>query len=146
MATPTQLLIIYNADSTLRGKLTYAYRKISSSPAQDPACAACDITHGGLSLKEVPGWTKAKSDIEGQGVHVVQWHRDEIEADVKTWIGENGVRYPVVLAREGKEGVKGLKVVVDYSELAECAGDATRLVAILREKRVLPGGEQASSL
>lgn len=144
MATPTQLLIIYNADSTIRGKLTYAYRKLSSSKDQDPACAACDITHGGLSLKEVPGWTKAKGDIEAQGLQVAQWHRDEVEGDVKAWVGEQGVRYPVVLARSGKEGVKDLRVVVESAGLAECAGDATRLVAKLREKGVLGEGKTAA--
>lgn len=145
MAATRQLLIIYNADSSIRGKLTYAYRKLSSSSNQDPACAACDITHGGLSLKEVPGWTKAKSDIEAQGMQVVQWHRDEVELDVKTWIGEQGIRYPVVLTRQGKEGAKDLKKVLDYSELAECAGDATKLVTMLKEKGALEG-EATSSL
>lgn len=139
MAATTQLIIIYNADSTIRGKLTYAYKKLSTSKDQDPACAACDITHGGLSLKEVPGWTKTKSDIEAQGFQVVQWHRDEIEADVKGWIGEQGIRYPTVLMREGKEGTKGLEQVMDYSELADCAGDATQMVRILSEKNILRG-------
>lgn len=146
MAATRQLLIIYNADSTLRGKVAYAYRKLSGSSQQDPACAACDITHGGLSLKEVPNWTKTKSDIEAQGLQVVQWHRDEVEADVKAWIGEQGVRYPVVLTREGKEGAKDVKVVMDYSELAECAGDASKMVAILKEKKVLKSDEATSSL
>lgn len=144
MATATQLLIIYNADASIRGKLAYAYRKLSSSSDQDPACAACDITHGGLSLKEVPGWTTAKREIEAQGVQVLQWHRDEIEGDVKRWIGEQGIRYPVVLVRTGHEGVRDLKVVANSGELASCAGDATRLVRLLREKGVLQAATTSS--
>lgn len=144
MATARQLLIVYNADSTIRGKLAYAYRKISSSSEQDPACAACDITHGGLSLKEVPNWTKTKSNIEAQGLQVVQWHRDEVEADVKGWLGEQGIRYPTVLVRNGKEGVQDLRLVADSAELASCAGDATRLVELLKEKGVLQSGASSS--
>lgn len=140
MATTKQLLIIYNADSTIRGKLNYAYRKLSpSSNNQDPACAACDITHGGLSLKEVPGWTKTKNDIEAEGLQVVQWHRDEIEPDVKTWIGEQKIRYPVVLTRDGSKGTQDIKVVMDSAQLAQCAGDARRMVEILQEEKVLKG-------
>ena len=137
--TPTQLLIIYNADSSIRGKITYAYRKLSSSSNQDPACAACDITHGGLSLKEVPGWTEAKRDIESQGVKVVQWHRDEVEDDVKNWVTAEGVRYPTVLVRNGERGAEGVRVVADSADLASCAGDATKLVGMLKEKGVLKG-------
>lgn len=137
MATPSQLLIIYNADSTIKGKLQYAYRKLSSSSEQDPACAACDITHGGLSLKEVPGWTKTKSEIENQGIKVLQWHRDEVESDVKNWIREQAVSYPVALTRSNDKGAQGLKVVADSTELASCAGDATKLVDVLQQKGVL---------
>ena len=73
MSLTKQLLIIYNADASLRGKLNYAIRKLSASSSETPACAACDITHGGLSLKESPGWTSVKQSIEAQGWQVVQW-------------------------------------------------------------------------
>ena len=36
-ATP-QIIIIYNADSTVRGKLSYAYKKLSSSGSEEPIC------------------------------------------------------------------------------------------------------------
>ncbi|KAI7080622.1 hypothetical protein KC343_g20867, partial [Hortaea werneckii] len=118
MSASKQLIIIYNADSTIRGKLQYAYRKLSSS-GPDPACAACDITHGGLSLSEVPGWQKAKADIEAQGWKVTQWHRDEIEPGVKSWIDQEQVRYPTVLAK-GQTDEKDIRQVMDPAELAEC--------------------------
>lgn len=138
MTTSKQLIIIYNADSTIRGKLAYAYRKLSSS-SPDPACAACDITHGGLSLSEVPGWKKAKEEIEKQGWKVVQWHRDEVEEGVKSWVQSEGIRYPTVLAK-GQTDEKDVRQVMDYSELAQCAGDATSMLDVLQKKAVLEDG------
>ena len=145
MSTKPQLIIIYNADSTVRGKLNYAYKKLSSSSKEEPICGACEITHGGLSLKEVPGWIKTKQDIEAKGFDVIQWHRDEIKSDVKEWIKENGIRYPVVLSRT-KPTVEDLKVVADTKELASCAGDATKLTEILSSKGVFENASSTASL
>lgn len=58
------LYILYNADASMMGKLQYGYRKMSSKKDNEPECAACDITHGGLSLKESPSWIQAKKEIE----------------------------------------------------------------------------------
>ena len=140
-----QLIIIYNADASIRGKLNYAYRKLSSSTATNPVCAACDITHGGLSLKEVPGWTAAKRDIEGRGLEVVQWHRDEIEPAVKEWIQEHDVRYPAVLLR-GPRSKDETRVMADSQELAKCTGDATQLVKLLEQKGAFQAASGTSSL
>jgi hypothetical protein len=76
------LYILYNADASIMGKLKYSYRKLKASPDCEPACGACDITHGGLSLSETPAWVAAKKEIEAQGMKVVQWHRDEIDEAV----------------------------------------------------------------
>ncbi len=85
MASKT-LYILYNADASVLGKLNYGYRKLrQSKDCDDPACAACDITHGGLSLKETPEWVEVKKEIEGSGLEIVQWHRDEISANVMLW-------------------------------------------------------------
>ncbi|TKA33373.1 hypothetical protein B0A50_00926 [Salinomyces thailandicus] len=144
MTSSKTLIIIYNADSTIRGKLQYAYRKLSSS-SPDPACAACDITHGGLSLSEVPGWKNAKSDIEARGWKVIQWHRDEIEPEIKSWIQKEKIRYPTVLVK-GQTDVTDTRQVMDSAELAECAGDAMKMVETLKKKAVLADGVQHSSL
>ena len=48
------LYILYNANSTIWGKLQYSYRHITA-PAEKPACAACDITNGGLRVRECGG-------------------------------------------------------------------------------------------
>ena len=84
MASPNQTLyVLYNADATVMGKLRYGYRKITCPKDAGPECAACEITHGGLSLKETPSWLEVKKEIEGStGVKVVQWHRDELSPQV----------------------------------------------------------------
>ena len=142
MSEKGDLLIIYNADSTLRGKVTYAYRKLSS---KQTACAACDITHGGLSLSEVPKWKETKQQIESQGWKVLQWHRDEVEQPVKEWIQANSIRYPTVLLRSKDDDGANLKMLADTGELVECAGDATRLLELLNKKNVT-GETKTSSL
>jgi hypothetical protein len=95
-----------------------------------PILIGIEISSGGLSLKEVPGWIKTKQDIEAKGFEVIQWHRDEIKPDVKDWIKTSGVTYPVVLARTKPEASEDLKVVADTKELASCAGDATKLASV----------------
>lgn len=81
---PAQTLyILYNADATILGKLRYSYRKITCPADAEAVCAACEITNGGLSLKETPSWIEAKKEIEGSAdVKIVQWHRDEVSAEV----------------------------------------------------------------
>lgn len=136
------LIIIYNADSTIRGKLAYAYRKVTSSSKENPACAACDITHGGLSLDEVSGWKDAKKKIESEGFKVLQWHRDEVEEPVKQWAKSNDQRYPLVLLRKDGE----MTLVADTPDLVSCAGDPNQLVEKLKEKNLISGDKAQTSL
>jgi len=71
------IYIIYNAKGSFSGKLNYAYRKLTT-PAS--ACAACDLTHGGLRLTETAEWTATKGRI---GAVVKQLHIDELDSDVR---------------------------------------------------------------
>lgn len=76
------LYILYNADASWAGKLQYGYRKLTSAKDR-PACAACDITHGGLHLDETAEWKRAKEDIvKSQQLELKQLHRDELDANV----------------------------------------------------------------
>ena len=145
MSNERQLIIIYNADASLRGKVSYAFRKLSTSTSDGPACAACDITHGGLSLNEIPGWTKVKGEIEAQGLTVVQWHRDEVEGGVKEWVQSNGVRYPAALSRDQGGSPEDMKLVADSGELAGCVGDANLFMKLLKEKGVMQETGPAST-
>ena len=80
---PQILYVLYNADASVLGKLRYGYRKFTSSKDAESECAACDITHGGLSLKETDAWVKAKKEIEASpGTTIIQWHRDELSPQV----------------------------------------------------------------
>ena len=78
--SPT-LYILYNADASILGKLHYGVRKMTSTKDKSP-CAACDITHGGLSLSETEGWKGVRGELEKEGWRVVQWHRDEVGDEV----------------------------------------------------------------
>ena len=77
------LYLIYNADGSILGKLRYGYRKVTAPADRGPVCAACDLTHGGMSLSETPAWVAAKAEIEhSSNLKVVQWHRDELSTEV----------------------------------------------------------------
>ncbi|KAL6721673.1 hypothetical protein ACLMJK_000777 [Lecanora helva] len=142
--SPT-LYILYNADASLLGKLNYSYRKITCKK-DNPACAACDITHGGLHLEETREWKEVKARLVGEGVEVRQVHRDEVGGfgEVNEFVEKEKPKFPVVLGRGG-EGKGDLRVLMDKEELAGCGGDGNVLVEKLREKGVL-GGERGASL
>lgn len=153
------LYILYNANSTLLGKLHYGYRKLRpSNTHSNPACAACDITHGGLTLSESPKWLESKEEIERAGnLKVMQLHRDEVgglrggdgDGGLGAWIKERSIRWPaVVLGRrkdaagesEGMEsGSEIFELVVEKEELISCGGKPEELVKMLRGKGVLGG-------
>ncbi|KAJ2901740.1 hypothetical protein MKZ38_001412 [Zalerion maritima] len=136
--TKPTLYILYNADASVLGKLKYGYRKISCPKDAPPECAACDITHGGLSLKETPAWLEARRQLEGpeeKGVRVVQWHRDEMSSELKSWFESGKLSYPAAV-HETEPGQFSL--VASKEELAECKGDAQNFVGIMRKKEVVP--------
>ena len=83
MAQPT-VYILYNADASVMGKLSYGYRKLTSKDPDKPACAACDITHAGLHLDETAQWKSAKADFISSGAakEIKQLHRDELDKEV----------------------------------------------------------------
>jgi hypothetical protein len=78
-ATAT-IYILYNANGSLLGKLNYVCRKITTSSSDDSACAACDLTHGGLKVDESAEWKQTKQRIGGATVK--QLHRDELTPEV----------------------------------------------------------------
>lgn len=78
MSQPT-LYILYNAKASLFGKLSYASKKISASDDEN-VCAACDLTHGGLKLKESDEWRATKEKIPAT---VKQLHKDELPSEVR---------------------------------------------------------------
>ena len=90
MSSPSTIYVLYNANGSLLGKLSYACRKVTtSSSAEESACAACDLTHGGLKLDESPQWKQTKQRIGGASV--LQLHRDELTPEVSTGFFLNGI-------------------------------------------------------
>lgn len=84
-ADPRTLYIVYNANGSVMGKITYAYRKLNCDKDSASPCAACDITHGGLSLKETPEWVQTKAEIQKSlNLQVKQQHQDELSPEVCT--------------------------------------------------------------
>ena len=80
------LYILYNANGSHFGKFTYGY-KVLTSGANKPICSACEMTHGGLRLEENDKWKVAKYQIEIEGgLEVKQLHRDELGADVSSFL------------------------------------------------------------
>ncbi|KAL9130775.1 MAG: hypothetical protein Q9217_001123 [Psora testacea] len=115
------------------GKLNYGYRKITASKDK-PACAACDITHGGLHLDETVEWKKVKEEIASSGnVELKQLHRDEMGPEIKQFVEAKGLRYPMVLASD--QGTD-YRLVLNNDELTACGGNAQQFVQKLRDKGV----------
>ncbi|KMU92400.1 hypothetical protein CIHG_10221 [Coccidioides immitis H538.4] len=95
----TTLYIIYNAKSSLLGKINYVYRKSTCpDPATKPACAACELTHGvSLRLAESAEWKATKARI----LHatIMQLHTDELPPALADWIRQAKVQTPAVVVQ-----------------------------------------------
>ncbi|KAK5076890.1 hypothetical protein LTR64_005630 [Lithohypha guttulata] len=128
MSNPSKpnLYILYNAKASLAGKCDYVYRKLTS-PADAPACSACDLTHGGLRLTETETWTKTKSRINA---NVVQLHIDELTPELKEFSKSASLVFPTVLEQEqGGE----LKVLLTAQELNKVSKDHEAFLSRLVE-------------
>ncbi|RMJ23148.1 hypothetical protein PHISP_05992 [Aspergillus sp. HF37] len=136
-ANQPTLYIIYNAKSTLFGKVDYAYRKLTRPDScSRPACAACELTHGpSLSLTESPEWAAAKARI--RNVTVAQVHTDEQPAGLARWMEEEGVETPAVVVEAAKanDGESGsFQMLLTSEDLARVRRDYGRFLEALRER------------
>ncbi len=89
------IYIIYNAKGSILGKLNYACRKLTA-PSDSSPCAACDFTHGGLSLSETAQWKETKKQI---GADVKQLHIDELSQEVRPPFTIFNLRSPTAAPR-----------------------------------------------
>lgn len=85
--------LVYDADGTIIGEITYMVRKWLGLGK----CDLCDVTHAGVRRR--PAWIEAVSRLD---VEVQALHRDELEEDVRTFIGG---AYPCVVGR--RDGTLG---------------------------------------
>jgi hypothetical protein len=91
------LYIVYNATSTVLGKVNYAYhKKTCPDPSSNPACAACELTHGpSLSLTESSQWKTTKAHIKQANIAEVQ--KDELLAPLAQWMEREQLSTPAVI-------------------------------------------------
>lgn len=133
------LYIIYNARSTIYGKLQYVYRKATCpDPSSNPACAACELTHGpSLRLNESPQWIETKRRIHH--VKVVQVHQDEMPPLLRDWMKTGNVRAPAVVVEGGIDGKEGwgsssFKVLLTAEDLARVRTNHEEFLALLGQR------------
>lgn len=113
-----RLVGVYDADSTLRGELSYWI----NARLGRAHCSLCDITHG--LIRERPEWTRCRSALP---VPFDTYHRDDQPDAVRAAIGDGA---PAVVA----ETVDGIVPVLDSAGLAECRGSIEALVEAVEHK------------
>ncbi|KEF51539.1 uncharacterized protein A1O9_12456 [Exophiala aquamarina CBS 119918] len=125
----SNIYILYNADASILGKLSYACRKLTVGPKESP-CAACDLTHGGLKLDESPKWKQTKQQIGGATVK--QLHRDELTSELRDFVSSNRLRYPLVVGQAPNGSA--LKVLIDSESLPSVSADHSAFLSLLKKE------------
>jgi len=118
---PTQRIVrlvgVYDADSTLRGELSYWV----GARLGRRHCSLCDITHG--SVRQRPEWTTCRA---GLPVPFDTFHRNDQPDPVRA--AADG-QAPVVLA----ETDTGHVILLAPGELDRCEGSIDRLVESIEQ-------------
>ncbi|KAI9678177.1 MAG: hypothetical protein M1817_006122 [Caeruleum heppii] len=127
------IYILYNANASIFGKLDYARRKFSCAP-DESACSACDLTHGGLRLKESEQWTMTKKRIQAE---VKELHKDEMDQELTRYVSEHQLTHPLVLGRPSS--TEGLQCLLTAEDLLKCSKDHELFLKMLREKATAKG-------
>lgn len=137
-ASPT-LYIIYNATSTVFGKVNYVYRNLTCpDPDSKPACAACELTHGpSLRLKESPQWVETKNRI--LNAKVVQVHQDEMPRSVSAWMKGEAVATPALVVSEPRESADTFKLLLTKTDLAQVRHDHEEFLQLLQKRATEEG-------
>jgi hypothetical protein len=120
-AAPAQLVRlvgVYDADSSLRGELSYWI----GARLGRAHCALCDITHG--LVRERTEWKTCRA---GLPIPFDTFHRDDQPDAVRTALG--GV-YPAVVA----ETATGVVVLLGPQQLDACNGSTDQLVTAIDEQ------------
>lgn len=110
-----RLVGVYDADSTLRGEVTYWI----GARLGRTHCSLCDITHG--LTRERRDWKVCRA---GLAVQFDTYHRNDQPETIRVALG--GV-VPAVVA----ETAAGVAILVGPDTLAECAGSTDRLVTAI---------------
>jgi hypothetical protein len=110
-----RLVGVYDADSTLRGELSYWI----GARLGRRHCSLCDITHG--SVRQRPEWVACRA---GLPVAFDTYHRNDQPDTVRDASGDTT---PVVVA----ETEQGLTVLLSPAELDACKGSIDEMVAAI---------------
>lgn len=111
-----RLVGVYDADSTLRGELSYWI----GARLGRAHCSLCDITHG--LVRERAEWKQCRQDLP---VPFDTYHRDDQPSAVRAAAGD---RAPVVMA----ETDAGLVTLLDGVALENLDGSPERLIAAVK--------------
>ena len=114
--TIRRLIGIYDADSTLRGELSYWV----GARLGRAHCSLCDITHG--LVRERADWKARKAELP---VPFVTFHRNDQPAGIAAAAGNVA---PIVVAETAAGSVR----LLDPSELRACASSAVAMIAAIR--------------
>ena len=115
---PTELIGIYDADSTLWGELSYWV----GARLGVKHCELCDITHG--TFREKSQWRMC---VEQLPVSFSTFHRNDAPPDVHA---ELQGQYPCIAARSNS----GVVEFVSSVELATCAASPDALLELLLQR------------
>lgn len=137
------IYIVYNAKSTLLGKVSYVYRKATCpDPAMNPACAACELTHGpSLSLSESSLWKQTKGCIAN--ANIVQVHLDERPGPLFQWMKQHSISTPAVIIEPvaPSDQVEGgsYMVLLTAEDLARVRDDHRMFLGLLKSRIIESG-------
>jgi hypothetical protein len=124
---PTQRIVrlvgVYDADSTLRGELSYWI----GARLGRRHCSLCEITHG--SVRQRPEWTACQA---GLPVPFDTFHRNDQPPTIRS--AANG-QAPVVVA----ETEAGDLLLLAPDDLAACHGSIDRLIEAIEQSATRSG-------
>ncbi len=126
-AAPAQVIVrlvgVYDADSTLRGELSYWV----GARLGRRHCSLCEITHG--SVRQRPEW---KTCQDGLPVPFDTYHRNDQPGSIRV---ASGGEAPVVVAVTDA----GHMLLLAAKDLDACDGSIDRLVEAIAESAVRLG-------
>lgn len=109
--TIDHLLLVYNADSGALAAFVDSAKKLLTING----CSLCSITHGLTGEKS--DWKHCKEEL---GVPVDSIHRDEVDAELRSLVGD---QLPCIVAASGEERV----VLLGPDVLRRCRGSVADL-------------------
>lgn len=120
-AAPTQRIVrlvgVYDADSTLRGELSYWV----GARLGRRHCSLCEITHG--SVRQRPAWKTCQA---GLPVPFDTYHRNDQPDTIRS---ASNAQAPVVVAVTDTSHA----VLLDAEDLDACSGSIDRLVEAIEQ-------------